>query len=127
MKNLIKSLNLFEIIWLISIVIILVFSTIFFPDLMFEDKTNVPIVVISIISILCSPIVELLIAKQCRWWTIFSIFFVEITDIIVLSSVGLFSSAFISLFFWIPFDIFTFVRWSKNKDEVEPELTKVKN
>jgi len=126
MKNLIKSLNLFEIIWLISIVIILVFSTIFFPDLMFEDKTNVPIVVISIISILCSPIVELLIAKQCRWWTIFSIFFVEITDIIVLSSVGLFSSAFISLFFWIPFDIFTFVRWSKNKDEVEPELTKVK-
>lgn len=126
MKNLIKSLNLFEIIWLISIVIILVFSTIFFPDLMFEDKTNIPIVVISIISILCSPIVELLIAKQCRWWTIFSIFFVEITDIIVLSSVGLFSSAFISLFFWIPFDIFTFVRWSKNKDEVEPELTKVK-
>jgi len=38
----------------------------------------------------------------------------------------LYSSALISLLFWIPFDLLTFFRWSKNKDEKRNELTKVK-
>ncbi|MBO5954668.1 MAG: nicotinamide mononucleotide transporter [Clostridia bacterium] len=93
---------------------------------MFEDKTNLLVVVCSVITILCSPIVEVLISKQCRWWTIFSIVFVELTDIVVLVSLGVYSSALISLLFWIPVDIITFIRWGKHKDEQRNELTKVK-
>jgi nicotinamide mononucleotide transporter len=126
LKNFIKSINLFEIIWLSSTIITLIIFSILFPDIVFEDKTNLLVVICSIITILCSPIVEVLISKQCRWWTIFSIFFVELTDIVVLVSLGVYTSALISLLFWIPVDIITFIRWGKHKDEQRRELTKVK-
>lgn len=125
-KSFVKSINLFEIIWITLTIITLIVLAVLFPDLMFEDKNNVLVVVCSIITILCSPIVEVLISKQCRWWTIFSIFFVELTDIVVLVSLGVYSAALISLLFWIPVDIITFIKWGKHKDEQKKELTKVK-
>lgn len=126
-KNFIKSINLFELIWLISVVILLVVFISLFPELMFEDKDNTLVVICSVISIIASPICEILISKQSRYWTLFSLFFVEITDIIMLFSLGLYSSALISLLFWIPFDIMTFFKWGgKNRDEIKRELTKVK-
>lgn len=126
LKKLIRSFNLFEVIWLVSVVVLLVFFILLFPDLMFEDKHNTLVVVCSVISIISSPICEMLISKQSRYWTLFSLFCVEIPDIIMLLSLGLYSSAVISLFFWIPFDLLTFFGWKKNPDEVKTELTKVK-
>jgi len=125
-KNFLKSINLFEIIWLCSTIVLLIVFIGIFPSEMIEDPSNTLVVVCSIISIISSPICEMLISKQSRYWTIFSLFFVEITDIILLTSLGLYSSALISLLFWIPFDLLTFFRWSKNKDEKRNELTKVK-
>lgn len=126
-KSFVKSINLFEITWLSLTIIALIILSITFPDLMFEDKTNTLVVICSVVSIVCSPIVEVLISKQCRWWTIFSIVFVELTDIVVLLSMGLYSSCLLSLLFWIPVDIVTFIRWGKHKDEQRNELTKVKS
>ena len=127
-KSFVKSINLFEICWVVGIVFISICSLIFMPDIMFEDKTNVLLVVCSTISVISSPICEMLISKQCRWWTMFSLVFVEITDIVVLFSMKLYSSALISLLFWIPLDIITFVKWGgKNKDEEHKILTKVKS
>ncbi len=126
LKRFIKSINFYEIIWLSVTIIILSLLSFLLPDIMFEDKNSIMVVVCSVITILCSPIVEVLISKQCRWWTIFSIFFVELTDIVVLISLGVYSSALISLLFWIPVDIITFIRWGKHKDEQRNELTKVK-
>ena len=126
LKNFVKSINIFEIIWLSLTVISLIALSILFPDLMFDDKNNLLIVICSVITIVCSPVVEVLISKQCRWWTIFSIVFVELTDIVVLVSLGVYTSALISLLFWIPVDIITFVRWGKHKDEQRNEITKVK-
>ena len=98
------------------------------PDLMFENSKNIPIVILSVISIISSPICELLISKQSRYWTVFSLLFVEIPDIFILFSMGLYSSALLSLLFWIPFDIMTFATWrGKNTDKKRPELTKVKS
>jgi len=125
-KNFLKSINLFEIIWLCSTIVLLIVFIGIFPSEMIEDPSNTLVVVCSIISIISSPICEMLISKQSRYWTIFSLFFVEITDIILLTSLGLYSSALISLLFWIPFDLLTFFRWSKIKDEKRNELTKVK-
>ena len=78
------------------------------------------------VSIIASPICEMLISKQSRYWTLFSVIFVEITDIIMLFSLELYSSALISLLFWIPFDLITFFKWRKNRDEIKNELTKVR-
>jgi len=126
--NLIKSVNLFEIIWLISTIVLLGVFIGFFPDIMFDDKTNLLVVVCSVISIISSPICEMLISKQSRYWTIFSLFFVEITDIVMLFSLDLYSSALISLFFWIPFDLITFFKWGgRNIDDEKQEITKVKS
>lgn len=126
-KSFVKSINLFEIIWLSSTIITLILLSFLLPDIMFEDKSNVFIVICSVITIVCSPIVEILISKQCRWWTIFSIVCVELTDIVVLVSLGLYSSCLLSLLFWIPVDIVTFITWGKHKDEQRNELTKVKS
>ena len=126
-KSFVKSINLFEIIWLSSTIITLVLLSFFLPDIMFEDKSNVFLVICSVITIVCSPIVEILISKQCRWWTIFSIVFVELTDVVVLISLGVYSSALISLLFWIPVDVVTFLRWGTYKDEQRNEITKVKS
>ena len=126
-KNFFKSINLFEIIWIVSVVVILLTLIILVPDLMFEDRNNTLVVVCSVISIIASPICELLISKQCRYWTLFSLVFVEITDIIMLFNLRLYSSALISLLFWIPFDLITFIKWGgTNKDDIKHELTKVR-
>ena len=45
-KNFIKSINLFELIWLISVVVLLAIFISLFPDLMFEDKSNTLVVVV---------------------------------------------------------------------------------
>ena len=127
-KAVFNFFNGFEYIWLFSVVILLSVFIGIFPDVMLEDKTNAFVVICSAISIISSPVCELLISKQSRFWTLFSLFFVEITDIFVLFNMELYSSAFLSLFFWIPFDIMTFITWSgKNIDEEKRDLTKVKN
>ena len=127
-RRLYLSFNRFELVWLLSVIVLLSLTIFTFPDLMFENPQNLPIVIFSVVSIISSPICELLISKQSRYWTLFSLIFVEIPDIIILLGMGLYSSALLSLFFWMPFDIITFVTWSgKNLDPKNPQLTKVKS
>lgn len=121
----IKSFNLYEIIWLLSVVVILTVAMIWLPDVMFED-TSPLIVICSVLSIVANPICELMISKQSRYNFIVSIVFIEITEMIIYGSLGLYASAVVSLVFWVPIDIASFVNWSKNKDEKKEELTKVK-
>ena len=52
LRNFIRSINIFEIIWLTSAIIALAVLSSLFPDIMFEDKNNVLIVIFSIISII---------------------------------------------------------------------------
>ena len=126
-KILYLSFNRFELWWLFTVLVLLTVCIFVAPDLMFEDYGNLPIVFCTVLSIIASPVCELLISKQSRYWTLFSLFFVEIPDIVMLFSMGLYSSAFLSLFFWIPFDLVTFATWrGKNIDINQPELTKVK-
>ena len=127
-KKGIEKFNLFEKVWLMCVIALLSIFLIFFPEAMFENSENGWLVACSVISVISSPICEILISKQSRYWTVFSLFFVELTDIAVLFGMKLYSSGMISLFFWIPFDILTFFRWSgKNIDEKRFELTKVQS
>jgi hypothetical protein len=55
-----------------------------------------------------------------------SIAFIEITEMIIYMSLNLYSCALVSLLFWVPIDIASFIKWNKNKDEKNEDLTKVK-
>ncbi len=122
----IKSFNKFELIWLASVVVLLSAAMIFLPDLMFDDSTNTLIVVCSVVSIVANPICELMISKQSRYNFLFSIAFIEITEMIIYLSLNLYSCALVSLLFWVPIDIASFFRWKKNTDEEDDDITKVK-
>lgn len=124
--NFIKSFNAFETIWLISVVVLLGIFSIFFPHLMFEDDSSTLIIICSIISVVANPICELMISKQSRYNFIVSIVFIEITEMIIYLSLGYYSSAFVSLLFWVPIDIASFIKWKKNPDENNDVITKVK-
>jgi len=125
-KNFIKSFNAFEAIWLLCVVVLLgVFSAVM-PELMFEDTTNGLMIICSILSVVANPICELMISKQSKYNFIVSIVFIEITEMIIYFSLGLYSSALVSLLFWVPIDIASFVRWKKHPDEVNEQITKVK-
>lgn len=125
-KEFIKSFNLFEIVWLVSVIVLLAVFTIIFPDFMFDDSSNTLIVVCSVISIIANPICELMISKQSRYNFIVSIVFIEITEMIIYLSLNLYSCALVSLLFWVPIDIVSFFKWQKNTDEVDDNITKVK-
>jgi len=124
--NFLKSFNKFELIWFFSVIVLLTLSMIFIPDLVLEDSSNTLVVVCSIISVIANPLCELMISKQSRYNFLVSIFFIEITEMIIYFSLNLYSCALVSLLFWVPIDIVSFFRWKKNKDEEKEELTKVK-
>jgi nicotinamide mononucleotide transporter len=122
----IKSFNKFELIWLASVVVLLSAVMIFLPNLMFDDSTNTLIVVCSVVSIVANPICELMISKQSRYNFLFSIAFIEITEMIIYLSLNLYSCALVSLLFWVPIDLVSFFKWKKNTDEEDDDITKVK-
>lgn len=107
------------------IVMVILFS-IFLPDEMLEDMSNPLVVTCSIIAVIANPICELLISKQSRWNFILSIVCIEVTESILYFSLGYYSVALVSIIFWIPIDIASFVNWTKHPDSKEEIVTEVK-
>lgn len=125
-KEFFKSFTLYQIIYLSSVVLLVGMFAIFFPEEMLEDMSNTFVVVCSVIAVLANPVCELLISKQSKWNFIVSILFIEVTESILCFYLGYYSTAIISLVFWIPIDLASFINWHKHKDEEEEILTKVK-
>lgn len=125
-KKFIKSFSLYQILYLLTVLILVVVFITLFPDDILEDTSNTFVVVCSIIAVIANPVCELLISKQSKWNFIVSIIFVEITESILYFSLGYYSVALISLIFWIPIDIISFINWNKHPDDKEDILTNVK-
>ena len=125
-KRFFKSFTPYQIIYLSMVFILVALFTIFLPDEMLEDMSNPLVVVCSVLAVLANPICELLISKQSKWNFIVSIVFIEITESILYFSLGYYSVALISIIFWIPIDIASFVNWHKHPDKEEDILTNVK-
>ena len=75
---------------------------------------------------LANPICELLISKQSRLNFIVDIFFIEIPEFVLCVWNGWYSIAIITLVFWIPIDIFSYIKWVRHTDSEHDELTVVK-
>ena len=121
-----KSFTPYQITYLASVFVLVALFAIFLPDEMLEDTSNTFVLVCSIIAVLANPVCELLISKQSKWNFVVSILFIEITESILYFSLGYYSVALISIIFWIPIDIVSFIAWHKHPDEKEEVLTQVK-
>jgi len=124
--KLIKSFTPYQIVYLITVLILVGLFIIFLPDQMLEDSSNTFVLICSIIAVIANPICELLISKQSKWNFIVSIIFIEITESILYFSLGYYSVALISIIFWIPIDVASFINWHLHPDERIDIITKVK-
>lgn len=121
-----KVFTTYEKCWFLTIMILSCIFSILFPE---EDTNGVNGILIMFLylldtffNILC----ELLISKQSRYNFIVSLF-VEITEILICLVLKYrFATMAVTLFFWIPIDIVSFINWSKHKDEEKDELTVVR-
>ena len=122
-----KFFTTYEKCWFISILLLASIISYLFPE---EDANEVNGIVImclylldTFLNILC----ELLISKQSRYNFLVSIL-IEIVEIITcIVLMYRFATLAVTLFFWLPIDIVSFINWSKHKDEVQDELTVVRS
>lgn len=131
-KKLWEYFSTYEKIWYLSSILLMVGLLVFFFDDIIsiegEDSFvgNTTFTICTIIAIFATLTCELLIAKQSRWNFLVSLFLIELTEFVIFLSLGDLATACISLFFWIPVDIISFVYWTKHKDENKKVLTKVR-
>lgn len=116
----------YEKIWYISILVLSIVFAFVFPE---EDVNGVNgsiIMTLYLADIILNITCELLISKQSRWNFIVSlgVEIVEIVTLIILAS--RFATMAVTIFFWLPIDIISFIMWSRHKDKEDKELTVVK-
>lgn len=126
-KKLWKFFTPYEKIWTFSIIGLSLLITFLFPSTV-EDLGINPAVIMTLylLDILFNIICELLIAKQSKWNFIVSLL-VEITEIATLIVLAeRFATMAVTIFFWIPIDIISFINWHKHTDTKQKELTEVR-
>ena len=127
LKKFWNSFTLYEKIWFFSVIILTIIVSILFPSTIDSLEIN-PVLIMSlyIADVFSNALCELLISKQSKWNFIVSLF-VEVIEIVTLIVIAeRFASMAVTLFFWIPIDIISFINWNKHKDENEEEITKVR-
>ena len=124
--NFLRSFTPYQITYLVVVFALTIGFTIVMPDMMLEDMSNTFVVVCSVIAVLANPICELLISKQSRLNFSVDIFFIEIPEFVLCVWNGWYSIAIITLVFWIPIDIFSYIKWVRHTDSEHDELTVVK-
>lgn len=126
MKKFLKSFTPYQIGYLLVVFLLTALFIIFLPDLMLDDMSNTLVVVCSVVATLANPLCELLISKQSKWNFMVDIFFIELPELVICLAMGWYTIAIVTMFFWIPIDIFSFRQWTRHPDSQEEELTVVK-
>ncbi len=116
----------YEQIWFVVILVLAAAISIIFPEEDMNGINGVVIMALYLADVFLNILCELLISKQSKWNFIVSVF-VEIVEIIVCIVVAYrFATMAVTLFFWLPIDIISFINWHKHPDRQEEELTKVR-
>ncbi len=126
MKQFLRSFTPYQICYLTVVVLLTAAFTIFMPDMMLEGTSNTFVVVCSVIAVLANPVCELLISKQSKLNFLVDMLFIEIPEFVLCLAMGWYSIAIITMCFWIPIDIVSFLRWRRHPDLEQEELTVVK-
>lgn len=121
-----KHFSAYEQIWFISIMLVSAVVSVFFPEEDMNGFSGVLIMALYLADIFLNILCELLISKQSKWNFIVSVF-VEITEIVTLLLLAnRFATMAVTLFFWLPIDILSFVNWHFHPDRQKEEITKVR-
>ena len=116
----------YEKIWFVSIMVLATVFAVLFPEESANGVNGVVIMLLYLLDTFLNILCELLISKQSRYNFLVSVF-VEITEIaICLVLMYRFATMVVTLLFWLPIDIMSFINWTKHLDEEKEELTVVR-
>ncbi len=116
----------YEKIWFFSIVALSILFAFLFPEEEVNGVNGSIIMVLYLIDIFSNVLCELLISKQSKWNFIVSLV-VELTEIATLIILAArFATMAVTLFFWIPIDIISFINWNRHTDDKDEDLTVVR-
>ncbi len=121
-----KHFTLYEKSWFLGIMILSAIISIIAPEEGLNGVSGIWIMALYLADTFLNILCELLISKQSKWNFIVSVF-VEIVEILCCIVLAYrFATMAVTLFFWLPCDIASFINWNKKKDEGDEELTKVR-
>lgn len=116
----------YEKIWFISIMVLATVFAIIFPEESANGVNGIVIMLLYLLDTFLNILCELLISKQSRYNFIVSVF-VEITEIVMCLVLRYrFATMTVTLLFWLPIDIISFINWSRHKDQDDEQLTVVR-
>ena len=121
-----KHFTLYEKAWFLGIMILSAVISIIAPEEGLNGVSGIWVMALYLADTFLNILCELLISKQSKWNFIVSVF-VEIVEILCCIVLAYrFATMTVTLFFWLPCDIASFINWNKKKDTDEEELTKVR-
>ena len=121
-----RFFSLYEKCWFLSIMSLATIFAVIFPEESANGVNGIWIMLLYLLDTFLNILCELLISKQSRYNFLVSVL-VEITEIVIcLVLMYRFATMVVTLFFWLPIDILSFINWSNHKDETEDELTMVR-
>ena len=121
-----KSFTKVEAIYMIFVVVLAIGMAVIAPESMLEDTSSTLLIICSVINVIANPLVETMNAKQFRGNFLIDIFAIDLTYIILCLHLGWYTLLLSCMFFWIPIDILSYIRWSKNIDAADENVTVVK-
>ncbi len=121
-----KQFTIYEKSWFMIIMVLATIFSVLFPEEGANGVNGIVIMLLYLLDTFLNILCELLISKQSRYNFLVSVLveIVEIMTCIVL--MYRFATMTVTLFFWLPIDIISYINWTKHKDEEESELTKVR-
>ena len=121
-----KFFTTYEKCWFMSIMLLATIVSVIYPEESANGVSGIVIMFLYLLDTLLNILCELLISKQSRYNFLVSVA-VEITEILIcIVLMYRFATMAVTLFFWLPIDIISFINWSRHKDEQEDELTVVR-
>lgn len=137
MKNEVKKENIFkrlwnfftvyEKCWFISITVLAIVFAFLFPEEDIGGVNGKIIMAFYLADVFLNILCELLLSKQSKWNFIVSLL-VEVTEILIcIICAYRFATMAVTIFFWIPVDIISFIMWNKHKDNDDKQITEVKS
>lgn len=126
LKSFVRSFTPYQIGYLVTVLLLTAAFAMLFPELMLEDVSNQFVLACSVIAVLANPVCELMISKQSKLNFLVDLFFIEIPELVICLTMGWYTIAIITVVFWMPIDIFSYLRWSRHPDQEAEELTVVK-
>ena len=126
MRKILSYFTRYEKIWFVSITLLAIICTVLFPEEEMNGVNGWLVMALYLADTILNVSCELLIAKQSKWNFIVSLG-VEAAEIgVCLVMAERWTTLAVTLFFWIPIDIISFINWNRHLDQDKKELTEVR-